>query len=290
MPARRGGAFRAAPTSPFQRIQDQLKWVDLVFEVRDARLPESSGHPRARQLFGGKPRVIVLAKKDLADQQLLQLWLKALCEGPHQQALALSLKQAQGRERLINLALALTVARRDALKARGLLPRPMRACVVGMPNVGKSSLVNWLIGRRKTLVGDRPGVTRGTQWVRLHEQLELMDTPGILPHTALPEAAAMRLSLLNLLPEKTYDPEEVAARGMALLESRYPGTLEKCYRKEGSPAPASLEDLARARNCLGPGGLPDRRRAASLFLGDLREGKLGLFTLDPPPAGAGNHP
>lgn len=277
MATRRSNAKGGSP-SAFQRLQDQLKWVDLVFEVRDARAPHASGHPRACELFAGKPRVIVLAKEDLADQAATTAWLKYF-SGDAMAAIALSLKVSRGKEALVSKALHLTAHKRQALVKKGLLPRPVRACVVGMPNVGKSSLINWLVGRRKTLVGDRPGVTRGTQWVRLHNELELLDTPGILPNTQLPPAAAEMLAVLNLIPEGTYLPEEAAVAALRLVEVRYPGALAKHFGCAGVP---DLAQVAQSRNLKAPGGKPDLYRASSLVLSAVREGKLGRLTLETP--------
>ncbi len=267
--------------SAFQRLQDQLKWVDLVFEVRDARAPRASGHPQAANLFGKNPRVIVLAKQDLADPRLLEDWLQSLSDSPGQTALAVSLKQAKGREAVISAALKLTAPSRQKRSGKGLLPRPMRACVVGMPNVGKSSLINWLVGRRKALVGDRPGVTKGAQWVRLHAQLELLDTPGILPNTSLPENTRLTLAVLNLLPEALYDLEEVSTTGIRLIEDRYPGRIAAHYGITTEQLP-TLISIAKVRNCLSSGGKLDTRRAASLLYTDIKEGRLGRLTLESP--------
>ncbi len=279
MSTRRPSTPKGAPRSAFQRLQDQLKWVDLVFEVRDARAPWSSGHPRTAELFGSKPRVIILAKQDLADPVPLQVWVKALSQAADRKAISLSLKQTRGKEKVVSLALQLTTKARDAHARKGLLPRPMRACVVGMPNVGKSSLINWLIGRRKTLVGNKPGVTKGAQWVRLHPALELLDTPGILPSTSLPERTKLKLALLNLLPEQVYDSQEIATEGLELLERYYPGRLCAYYGADDG-AQLDLAVIANLRNCVGPGGKPDTKRAASLLLSDLRDGRLGQIVLD----------
>lgn len=268
--------------SAFQNLQDQLKWVDLIFEVRDARLPQSSGHPRAKQIFSDKPRLIVLAKQDLADEQAVSFWLTNLSQTNSLKTMSLSLKQSRGKDKVIKLALELTAAKREALMKRGLLPRPMRACVVGMPNVGKSSFINWLIGQKRAKVGDRPGVTKGTQWVRLHSQLELLDSPGILPHEEFCEGTRLKLALLNLLPDSTYDQEQVVESGLPLIESMYPSAFS-FYGLDPGKKTIGLIELAQARNCLARGGKPDTRRAASIFLNDLREGRLGRLTLDLPP-------
>jgi ribosome biogenesis GTPase A len=269
-----------AKPSAFQHLQDQLKWVDLIFEVRDARLPKSSRHPQSEQIFGTKPRVIVLGKEDIADSEQSKRWLDSLLAGGQQHAaICLSTKHNRGKEKLIAVALKHTIAKREALQKRGLLPRAMRACVVGMPNVGKSSFINWLIGRKKAPVGDRPGVTKGAQWVRVHPQLELLDTPGILPPAAFAPETKLKLALLNLIPEGLYENEEIAANGIHLLGQMYPRYIEN-YGIDLTDTKTGLEQIAARRNCIGPGGTLDTRRAANIFLGDIRDGRLGRLTLD----------
>lgn len=265
----------------FKLLQDQLKWVDLVFEVADARLPVSSRHPDSDRLFSGKPRVLVLAKEDLADPKLVNYFIDHLTIAKKQSVVACALKESKGKSKLINLALALTEEKRLAQKKKGLLPRPVRACVVGMPNVGKSSLINWLIGTKRAKVGDQPGITKGTQWIRLHPQLELLDTPGILPHTSLSRNTIFKLSLLNLFPEAQYDLEDIAEQGITLVQERYPQAIANYENSEAVPGGVfTLAQLARLRNCLAAGGKLDERRAATIFLNDLRTGKLGRITLD----------
>src|SRR5262249_4402477 len=244
MPARRSEGKRRG-SSPFQLITQQLKFIDLIFEVRDGRAPISSAHPQADKLFGSKPRVIILSKEDLADPALTKRWLQVLSQEQERTAIALDLKLSRGKDRLISLALDLSAPVKQKLIAKGLLPRPMRACVIGIPNVGKSSLINWLIGRRKTMVGNKPGVTKGPQWVRVHPQLELLDTPGILPPTGFPQETALKLALLNLLPEGAYDVESVGQAGLDLVASAVPAALDR-YRSAGEDRPANLEELARA--------------------------------------------
>ncbi len=270
---------KGGPSTAFQRIKEQLQAVDLVIEVCDARLPASSRHPRAGELFGNKPRVIVLAKQDLADSPALKSWLEKLNNQPGQAALSLSLKLNKGQDKLLAQALKLTAGKREALHLKGLLPRPMRACVVGLPNVGKSSLINWLIGKRKTKVGDRPGITRGAQWVRVHPALELLDTPGILPPVAFDPSTSLKLSLCNILPGENYDIEEVAQAGLSILAASAPELLA-AYGSDFVERGFTLENLAAARCCLSQGGKLDRRRAAAIFLNDLRSGRLGRLILD----------
>ncbi|HEY9793819.1 MAG TPA: ribosome biogenesis GTPase YlqF [Candidatus Obscuribacterales bacterium] len=261
------------------RLQTQLQAVDLLFEVRDARLPVSSVHPKTAELFGNKQKIIVFAKQDLADPDALKQWIDKLSSGGGQQALALSFKLQKGQDKLVAASLKLTEEKRRAQERKGLLPRPMRACVVGLPNVGKSTLINWLTGRHKAQTGDRPGITRGTQWVRVHPQLELLDTPGILPPVQFSGEIALKLALCNILPQDHFDHMEVAEYGLARVSKQAPEALE-VYGNELVENGATLENLARARSCLAAGGKLDMRKAASIFINDFRAGKLGRYVLD----------
>ena len=258
-------------TTPFQKLREQLKWVDLVFEVVDARCPTSSRHPNSDEIFGAKTRMLIITKEDLGDRRVLEPW--------QERGLVLSLKSGKGREKIFKMALDLTKDKRDALGARGILPRPMRICVVGMPNVGKSSLINWLIGTKKAKVADRPGVTRGNQWVRVHPQLELLDTPGILPVSALNHETILRLAMFNLVPQSNYEVEEVARTALEILKSHYP-ELMTMYVPGAVLEELTLETLAQKKNYITTGAKPDHMRAAQILLSDLRAGKIGRVSLD----------
>jgi ribosome biogenesis GTPase A len=267
------------PSTAFQRVQELLKWVDLVIEVCDARAPDSSRHPGAEKLFGNKPRILVLAKNDLAEPKTTGSFIEAFGQSPHRKAIALSLKVQQGKGKLIQIALDLTADKRKALENKGILPRPARICVVGLPNVGKSTLINWLLGKKKVKVGDKPGITRGTQWVRVHPQIELLDTPGILPATEFTPDVVIKLAMLNLLTQTSYQPEDVARPGLSILSRLYPQKLRTYVGAVGDEN-ISLETIALHRNLLATGATLDTLRAANVFLADLRSGKLGAISLD----------
>lgn len=277
------GASRSKPnrtTTAFGRLKEQLQAVDLLFEVRDARLPNSSKHPKAEEIFGNKPRIVVLAKQDLADPEELKTWMSLLAPGDDRAALALSFKLRKGQDKLVATSLKLTEAKREALVRKGLLPRAMRACVVGLPNTGKSTLINWLIGKNKARTGNQPGITRGTQWVRVHPQLELLDTPGILPPVAFGRETTMKLALCNIVPEDHYDFVEAAEYGLALVARERPSALQIYGDKLMLAEEQTLEALAISRSMLAAGATPDIRRAAAIFLNDFRNGKLGNYILD----------
>ena len=266
-------------TTAFDRLQEQIKYVDLVIEVVDARAPGSSRHPGSEKIFGNKPRLIVLTKLDLADPFICKEWIIDLNKRKNEQGIALSLKSSQGKKALISQALKVTSERRENQARKGILPRPMRLCVVGMPNVGKSSLINWLIGHTRVRVANKPGITRAPQWIKVHPQIELLDTPGILPVNQLDADSVLKLALCNLLAETSYDDKEISRKGLELLSLYYPELLEK-YLGIPYSAENGLEELAKKRNFIAHGGKPDIARAAKAFLTDLGSGKLGAITLD----------
>jgi ribosome biogenesis GTPase A len=274
-----GSSSTSGASGPGKRLREQLALVDLLFEVRDARLPLSSRHPRAEEIFGSKPRIIVLAKQDLANPDDLAYWTSHLSQPPAIACVAVSLKRQSGRQALIAHALRLV---KQVSTRKTILPRPLRASVVGLPNVGKSTLINWLLARHKTAVGNRPGITRGVQWIRLEGQLELLDTPGILPPFAFDATVSMLLSLCNILAADRYDAQDLACSGLSLVAAARPDALAQLYGPSPTGAAFTLEDIARARGCLSAGGRPDVERAAWVFLGDFRAGRLGGFVLDKP--------
>lgn len=266
-------------STPLQRLKEQLQAVDVIFEVRDARIPLTSMHPKTKEFFGTKPRVIVFCKEDLADPFVLSSWVKSLSqEDPNQRAVALSLKANRGKEHLISLATELCQEKIAARERKGLLPRAVRAAVVGLPNVGKSSLINWLIGKNKAAVANTPGVTRGNSWIRISPKVELLDTPGMLPLTAFKGTQAMKLALCNVLPGEHYDIEEIAMYGLQLLSELYPKSLQTYSNPES--VVTDLEAVARARACLKAGAVYDLKRAAGIFLNDFRSGRLARVVLD----------
>lgn len=289
--------------TPLKRLQEQLQAVDVVFEVRDARLPISSTHPKCDELLGRKPRVIVFCKEDLADPHSIRKWVARLSsEEVDRRAIAVSLKFDRGQDKLLELAADLCHEKNEARKRKGMLPRPIRVAVFGLPNVGKSSLINWIIGKKKAAVANTPGVTKGNSWIRVHSEIELLDTPGILPLMAFKGNQALKLALCNILPGDHYDVEEVAAFGYELLQEMYPSSLETYGAGAGANSDAAvdepdyfddeldpreflaakscLEAVAKSRSCLKAGGKLDVKRAAGIFLSEFRSGKLSRVVLD----------
>lgn len=263
-------------------LKKMLRLIDLVVELRDARIPESSKNPEIDQLVGGKPRLVILNKEDLADQELTALWLKHY-KKRGMDALSLSTLERQGGMRKVT---AIIRSRKKKRQARFQGTRPLRIMVVGIPNVGKSTFINRLSGRRAVQTGDRPGITRGEQWVRLARDIELLDTIGLLwPKFDSPEVA-FKLAVTGAIKYELLDDYALALKLLDYLREQAPGSLSARYGLTGLEEATGEELLLRigaARGALKKGGEAEAERGAEILLVDFRQGKLGNFTLDAPP-------
>jgi ribosome biogenesis GTPase A len=290
-------------TKARRSIAEAMPAQDVVIEVLDARMPRASENPVVTELRGEKPCVKVLSKSDLADPAVTRLWLDHFA-----QIGQLGCAEAGGaRPRGRVVAIAVTTERAPETRARiaeacGALAAPprgrtnARAMIVGIPNVGKSTLVNTLAQRRIANVGDEPAVTKSEQIVTLKNGMLLSDNPGIMWPRIDDEGAALRLALGGAIPDSAIDYEIVALFGAALLLERYPETLMKRYKLTALPKDADsfLVEVGRRRGCLRSGGVIDRRKAADVFIHEFRCGALGRITLerpdDPVRLGLGNAP
>lgn len=252
-------------------LREYLGLVDVVIEVVDARVPASSRNPDLARLLGNKDRVLALNKEDLADPDLTAAWLRTLRQEGWP-VLAVSAATGEGVVTILEVCSQLAAAR-PARRWR----KSLRLMVAGMPNVGKSRLINGLVGRRVARTGKEPGVTRGHQWLRVAQGMELLDLPGVLyPGLKDPEVLR-RLAAVGII-DPAGNEEEVAEALLSWLGVWYPTQVAARY---GAAGPGlDLSGVARRRGLLGPGGVPDLRRAALNVLRDFREGKLGRCTLD----------
>ena len=262
-------------TKTKRQMQEDIKVVDLVIELLDARIPYSSRNPDIDSIAGSKSRLILLNKKDMADERITQGWQKFY----EDQGLFVCGIDARNRTDLkqINSVVQKACAKKiERDRARGIKNRPVRAMVVGIPNVGKSTFINTFAGKSVTRVGNRPGVTRGKQWIRLSSTLELMDTPGILWPKFEDQEVGLKLALTGAIKDDLNDPEELAYQLIKILGKRYPGMVEEYYKIEE----ASLENIAKARGCLRSGGVYDTLKASNMLLDNFRNGKLGRVSLE----------
>jgi ribosome biogenesis GTPase A len=266
-------------------IKESMPLVDAVVELRDARAPESSRNPELTQLIGQKPCIVLLNKSDLADAAETQRWL-AFLRNQAAAALAVDCRSGKGLRQfapLVKETLAAVIQRNHE---KGMVNRPLRLMVVGIPNVGKSSLINRLAGRGRAEVKDQPGVTRRNQWYVVGQvggvTIELLDTPGVLWPKFEDPAVGEKLAFLGSVKDEVVEREALAMRLLEVLQASYSSRLRERYAVEPEvPEPLELlEQIAHARKMLLPGGTPNTERAASTLLDELRAGKLGKITLD----------
>ena len=264
-------------------LKEQIKAVDLIIEIRDARIPLSSTNQDLLELTGEKPRIIVLNKSDLADPNRTTEWENIL----KKEAFAVVRVNSLERKGTKTVVAKCQEASKTMLEKRtnkGLLPRAVRAMVLGIPNVGKSSFINAMVNKGSARTGNKPGVTRGNQWVRLLKNIELLDTPGILwPRFEDPKTGEY-LAFTGAISEKIFDIEEASFQLITLLKDEHPGTISTFYGIEDEEGKA-YEVLARIgekRHFLDKKGTVQTERTAYRILHDFQEGKLGTFTLDNP--------
>jgi ribosome biogenesis GTPase A len=272
-----------------RQIEEKLKLIDVVFELIDSRIPQSSRNPMVDAIVGSKPRLVLLNKADLADPGRTAEWMAWFRSLGHE-ALAIDASSGAGCKEIPGKARELVRARIERQLAKGMKPRAVRALIVGIPNVGKSTLINRLAGRSAAATGDRPGVTKGQQWIRSGSELELLDTPGILwPKFEDPKAGNL-LAAIGSIKEEVLQVDEVACFALQILAADYGHVLRKRYGLTELPdrlpdirsAAEVLEAIGRRRGCLAGGGHVDYEKAAGVLLRDLRSGKLGRLTLERP--------
>ena len=266
-----------------RQLKEKLSLVDVVIEVRDARLPLSSSYTNIKKLLGEKPRLLLLNKADLVDKAELKRWVNYLKQETNCPVAITDAKGARDLQSVINIAIELSEPRIQALMQKGLLRRPARAIVVGMPNVGKSSVINKLTKSSKTKIGAKAGVTRQQQWVRINPKLELLDTPGIIPTVQDNQEQAVKLAFVNSVSENAYSSELVANALLDLMKNEKFAQSVLNYYKISSKDELTLENIALTRNWIIKGSEPDTERTAKYILKDYRDGRLGLFILDDMP-------
>ena len=262
-----------------KKLKEQLSLVDAVIEVLDARLPLSSCYEDITRLLGQKPRLILLNKADLTIKSELNKFIKLLEEQTGFPVIPTDAKNSKDLKHIVSKAVELSEPRIQAIMAKGLLRRPARVMVVGMPNVGKSSIINKLTRSSKTKIGAKAGVTRQQQWVRINPQLELLDTPGIIPMKQEDQNRAKKLAFVNSISENAYSNEMVAQELLDMLNDSQAKIFREYY-KLPEDKELTLDNISIERNWLLTGGSTDRERTAVYILRDFRDGKIGKFILD----------
>lgn len=269
-------------TKAVRQMQEDLKLIDLIIELVDARVPMSSRNPDIDRLGKNKARLVLLNKSDLADERCNQLWQEYFQQlGMH--VVKINARSGAGLKSIQSVVQEACREKIERDRRRGILNRPIRAMVVGIPNVGKSTFINSYAGKACTKTGNKPGVTKGKQWIRLNKNLELLDTPGILWPKFEDQQVGIKLSLIGSIKDDILNLDELSLELLKRLHRDYPGMLEQRFGIQESESPLEmLEEVARVRNCLLKGQELDYSKAARLLLEEFRNGKIGRITLERP--------
>ncbi len=267
-------------TKAKRQMQEDIKLIDIVIELVDARVPISSKNPDIDTLAKGKSRLMLLNKSDLADKEQTKRW-----ENYYKEkgcfVLALDSRGTKGVKAVTDVIMQACKEKIERDRKRGIINRPVRAMIVGIPNVGKSTFINSYAGKACTKTGNKPGVTKGKQWIRLNKNVELLDTPGILWPKFEDQSVGVKLAIIGSIKDDILDIRELAWSLVKLLTSSYPGILNKRYNvSEDCDTIEILEQIALARGCKSKGDQLDIDKASKLLLDDFRSAKLGALTLD----------
>lgn len=270
-------------TKARRQMQEDMKLIDLCIELLDARVPLSSRNPDIDTLAKGKYRMVILNKSDLASEAMTKAW------SDHFKSLGIKALSVDSRQRGVVKMIqdAVTEVCKEKLerdRKRGIINRPVRAMVVGIPNVGKSTFINTLAGRAAAKTGNKPGVTKGNQWIRLNRQVELLDTPGILWPKFDDETVGTHLAFIGSINDNILDRHELSLELISYLTKEMPQCLEERYTGlplENTPEEI-LQNIAVIKSCLKKGGEADTERAAGMLIEDFRTGRLGKITLEMP--------
>ena len=263
-------------------MQENIKLIDLVIELVDARIPMSSRNPEIDELGKNKARLILLNKSDLAEDKWNDAWMEYFKEKGYS-VVKVNSKKGGGIKSIQGVIQEACKEKIERDRKRGILNRPVRAMVVGIPNVGKSTFINALAGKACAKTGNKPGVTKGKQWIRLNKNVELLDTPGILWPKFEDQTVGLRLAYIGSIKDEILNTEELSAELIQFLEVSYPGILAEKYGiEETGNGFADLSKIAESRHCLVRGNELDTEKAARMLLDDFRNGRLGKITLEYP--------
>ena len=269
-------------TKAKRMMEEDIKLVDLVIELLDARVPMSSRNPDIDELGKNKARLVLLNKSDLADEARTNAWDRFFQEKGYF-VVKLNARNGAGVKTVQNTILLACKEKIERDRKRGILNRPVRAMVVGIPNVGKSTFINTLAGKACAKTGNKPGVTKGKQWIRLNKNVELLDTPGILWPKFDDQSVGIKLALIGSIKDEILNISELSLKLIEYLKNDYKGILADRYQvNEDAGLVEILTEIAANRNCKAKGDELDLDKASKLILDEFREGKLGKITLEKP--------
>lgn len=269
-------------TKAVRMMQEDIKLIDIVIELVDARVPFSSKNPDIDELAKNKFRLILLNKVDLADERMTELWEQYYREKGYA-VVTINARSGAGMKSITNVIQETCKEKLERDRKRGILNRPIRAMIVGIPNVGKSTFINSFAGKACTKTGNKPGVTKGKQWIRINKNVELLDTPGILWPKFEDQQVGIRLAIIGSIKDDILNIRELALEFIQYLVTAYPGILNEKYGvNEVQESYRILEQIAVNRQCKLKGDQPDYDKAAAILFENYRNGKLGRITLEHP--------
>ncbi len=269
-------------TKAKRQMQEDIKLIDLIIELVDARIPLSSRNPDIDELGRQKARLILMNKADLASEEQSKKWSDYFQKQGYF-VVKLDARAKTGMKAISAVILEACKEKIERDKKRGIKNRPVRAMVVGIPNVGKSTFINTYAGKACTKTGNKPGVTKGKQWIRLNKNVELLDTPGILWPKFEDQRVGLYLALIGSIKDEILNIDELSLELIQILKENYTGILKKRYEVTEEQTPANiLEQIAQNRNCVKKGNELDYSKAAALVIDEFRSGRLGKITLEFP--------
>ncbi|MBR4668591.1 MAG: ribosome biogenesis GTPase YlqF [Butyrivibrio sp.] len=280
-------------TKAIRMMQENIKLIDIIIELTDARIPAAGRNPDIDELGKNKYRLVILNKADLADPQVTKKW-REYYESQGLFVMEMNSKTGNEASKVKDLVQSACAEKIERDKKRGIVGRPIRAMVAGIPNVGKSTFINKLAGRASAKTGNKPGVTKGKQWISLGKNMQLLDTPGILWPKFEDETVGLHIALIGSLNDENLDTTELACELIKILKESYPNAIIEKYNIDrealaeleqeqyATPASAVLSAIAINRKCFKQGAMPDMDRAAALLLDDFRNGRLGRISLERP--------
>lgn len=267
-----------------REVTEKLKLVDIIFELVDARIPASSRNPMIDEIIQHKPRLILLNKADMADPAKTNQWLEYY-KSQGKTAIAINSQAGNGLHQITTTSKVLLKEKYDRMESRGIKPRAIRAMIVGIPNVGKSTLINRLARKNIAKTGNTPGVTKAQQWIKFGKELELLDTPGILWPKFEDQEVGLRLALTGAIKDTILNLHEVSLYGLRFLEQEYPDRMKSRYNLDVIPQETLelFDAVGKFRGCLASGGYIDYDKTAELVVREIRSEKMGPLTFELPP-------
>lgn len=266
-----------------REVTEKLKLVDIIFELLDARIPYSSRNPMIDEIIHQKPRLVLLNKADMADKERTKEWIEYF-DKKGIKALAINAKAGEGLREIVQASHQLLKEKLERLKAKGVKPRAIRAMIVGIPNVGKSTLINRLAKRNIAKTGNTPGITKAQQWIKVGKELELLDTPGILWPKFEDQEVGMKLAVTGAIKDTLLNLQDISEYALRFLEKAYPERLKERYELDKLPEELVelFDHIGKLRGCFMAGGLVDYDKTAELIVREIRIEKLGPLTFDLP--------